>query len=148
MEQIIANKIYFPWCYIKLGGIITNLNLWNPWGYGIDMSKYHAVGTVIHYKMWSEITYPFRNFNGPTVEVPKWISNSISNFIRHMITYPCTHVVIVDSWWRHICCHRLFRWKDIADTKQWRAIDSSPCWPTVWKLYSVVATSRIFPRAT
>ena len=34
-------------CYIKLGGIITNLALWNPWGYVTDMSKYHNAG------MWS-----------------------------------------------------------------------------------------------
>ena len=26
-------------CYIKHGGIITNLNLWNPWGYVTDMSQ-------------------------------------------------------------------------------------------------------------
>ena len=31
-------------CYIKHGGIITNLNLWNPWGYVTDMSKYHSAG--------------------------------------------------------------------------------------------------------
>ena len=24
-------------CYIKQGGIITNFNLWNPWGYVTDM---------------------------------------------------------------------------------------------------------------
>ena len=29
-------------CYIKLGGIITNLNLWNFFGYVTDMSKCHA----------------------------------------------------------------------------------------------------------
>ena len=31
--------------------------------------------------MWDEITYPFPNFNGSTIEVWKWISNSISHFI-------------------------------------------------------------------
>ena len=31
-------------CYIKHGGIITNLNLWNPWGYVTDVSKCHNMG--------------------------------------------------------------------------------------------------------
>ena len=28
-----------------------------------------SVSNYIHYKMWDEITYPFLNFNGATVEV-------------------------------------------------------------------------------
>ena len=35
---------------------------------------------IIHYKMWDEITYPFPNFNGCTVEVWEWISNIIPHF--------------------------------------------------------------------
>ena len=31
-------------CYMKYGGIVTNLNLWNPWGYVTDMSKCHGAG--------------------------------------------------------------------------------------------------------
>ena len=31
-------------CYIKHGDIITNSNLWNPWGYVTDMLKCHGVG--------------------------------------------------------------------------------------------------------
>ena len=42
---------------------------------------------IIH--VWKEITYPFPNFNCPAVEVWKWISNVISHFAGHMITYPC-----------------------------------------------------------
>ena len=34
-------------CYIKHGGIITNLILWNPWGYVIDMVKYRIAGKWI-----------------------------------------------------------------------------------------------------
>ena len=30
--------------------------------------------------MWDEITYPFLNFNGVTVEVKELISNSIPHF--------------------------------------------------------------------
>ena len=40
-------------------------------------------------KVWEEITYPFPNFNGCTIEVWEWISNFISHYIRDIITYPC-----------------------------------------------------------
>ena len=40
-------------------------------------------------KVWDEITYPLPNFNGCTIEVWEWISNSIPRFIEYMITYPC-----------------------------------------------------------
>ena len=36
--------------------------------------------------MWDEITYPFSNFNGATVEVWEWISYFIPHFTRHVIT--------------------------------------------------------------
>ena len=38
--------------------------------------------------MWDEITYPFPNFNGATVEVWEWISIFIPHEIGHVITYP------------------------------------------------------------
>ena len=34
-------------------------------------------------KVWNEITYPFPNFNGATVEVWEWLSN----FIPHVYSY-------------------------------------------------------------
>ena len=40
-------------------------------------------------KVRDEITYPFLNFNGETVEVKEWISNYILHFIMDVITYPC-----------------------------------------------------------
>ena len=40
-------------------------------------------------KIWDEITYPFLNFNGATVEVKEWISNFIPHLTGHVITYPC-----------------------------------------------------------
>ena len=40
-------------------------------------------------KMWDEITYPFPNFNGSTVEVCEWISYFIPHIIMGVITYPC-----------------------------------------------------------
>ena len=39
-------------------------------------------------KMWDEITYPFPNLNGRTVEVSKCISNFIPHFKMDAITYP------------------------------------------------------------
>ena len=35
-------------------------------------------------KVWDEITYPFLNFNGSTVEVWEWLSNFIQPFIWWM----------------------------------------------------------------
>ena len=37
--------------------------------------------------VWDEITYPFLNFNGGTVEVYEWISNFIPHIIMDVITY-------------------------------------------------------------
>ena len=39
-------------------------------------------------KLWNEITYPFPNFNGVTIEVWEWISNLIPHIIMAVITYP------------------------------------------------------------
>ena len=43
-------------------------------------------------KLWDEITYPFPNFNGCTVEVWEWISNFTPHFIIDVITYPCSGI--------------------------------------------------------
>ena len=40
-------------------------------------------------KLWDEITYPFPNFNGATVEVWEWISTVMLHFIMDLITCPC-----------------------------------------------------------
>ena len=47
------------------------------------------ISNYTHYNVWDEITYPFLNFNGATVEVYQWISNFILQFIMDVITYPC-----------------------------------------------------------
>ena len=47
------------------------------------------ISNYTHYNVWDEITYPFLNFNGATVEVYEWISNFIPHFTMHVITYPC-----------------------------------------------------------
>ena len=43
----------------------------------------------IPYRGGDEITYPFPNFNGCTVEIWEWISNFIPHFPGHAFTYPC-----------------------------------------------------------
>ena len=40
-------------------------------------------------KVWDEITYPFPNLNGWSVEVWEWISHFIPHSIMDVITYPC-----------------------------------------------------------
>ena len=39
-------------------------------------------------KVLDEITYPFPNVNGTTVEVWEWMNNFIPYFIVDVITYP------------------------------------------------------------
>ena len=38
--------------------------------------------------MWKEISYPFQNVNGCTVDVLEWISNFFSHFKMDVPTYP------------------------------------------------------------
>ena len=40
-------------------------------------------------KVWDEISYPFSNFNGSTVEVWEWICNFTPHYIMDVITNPC-----------------------------------------------------------
>ena len=40
-------------------------------------------------KVWDEITCPFPNFSGCTVEVWEWISTFISHLITHVMWCPC-----------------------------------------------------------
>ena len=47
------------------------------------------INNHIHYNVWDEITYPVLNFNGATVEIYEWISNSIPHFTGCVITHPC-----------------------------------------------------------
>ena len=55
--------------------LLTWINFFSEW-----------ISNLIHYKVWDEITNPFPNFNGATVEVWEWISNLIPHFTGHVIT--------------------------------------------------------------
>ena len=75
---------------------ISQRSLWNvPQSFYISQGSYeHSfipawICNHIHYKMSSEITYPFPNFNGCTIEVWEWTSDFIPHFPGHVITYPC-----------------------------------------------------------
>ena len=46
-----------------------------------------GISNFIHYKVWDQITYPFADFSGRTIESWEWISNFISHFTGHMNTY-------------------------------------------------------------
>ena len=58
------NRIYDPALFL-----LTWFNLNPAW-----------ISIYINYKVWDEISYPFPNFNGCTVEVYEWISNFILHF--------------------------------------------------------------------
>ena len=71
-------------------------------------------GNYIHYKVWDEITYPFLNFNGYTVEVWEWIDNFIPCLTGHVITHRCWEKLIhvskrgprkLKSWLTFYLCH-------------------------------------------
>ena len=42
---------------------------------------------AFYHIVWDEITYPFPNLSGCTIEVWKWISNFIPHFIGHAVRY-------------------------------------------------------------
>ena len=47
------------------------------------------MSNCIHHNVWDGMLYPFPNFSSCTIEVWEWISNFISHFTGHVITYPC-----------------------------------------------------------
>ena len=87
------------------------------------------ISNYIHYKVWGEITYPFPNFNGATVEVWEWISNFIPHFSGHVISYP--------RWGQSMLTKR------VPDVKELRAIskhntDYKCCKSPVTLLHSII----------
>ena len=43
----------------------------------------------MHYKVWDEITYPFSNVNGTTVEIWVWMNDFTPHFTGNVITTAC-----------------------------------------------------------
>ena len=65
------------------------------WNGCYERTRFHGltlipawISNCIHYKVWDQMTYPFPNFNGATVEVWEWKSYFIPRFTGHVITYP------------------------------------------------------------
>ena len=54
----------------------------------IDWLKNPSTDKLSHAQVWDEITYPFPNFNGYTVEVWEWISYFIPHFEMDVIIFP------------------------------------------------------------
>ena len=80
-DQYIYRIILFAlWrVWLVLGPLLLTWINFNP-----SMDKYlHTQKNV------GEITYPFLNFNGATVDVQEWISKFIPHFMMDVITYPC-----------------------------------------------------------
>ena len=54
---------------INLERNMPNIDIWAPF-YKHGLTLISAwISNHVHYKLWDEITYPFLNFNGCTVEV-------------------------------------------------------------------------------
>ena len=63
------------WNYLS----IPKLQWLHRWSLG--MAKYFHPSNQMPSKVWDEITYPFPNFNGATVEVWEWLSIFIPHFV-------------------------------------------------------------------
>ena len=60
----------------------------------------HLLSHVAEYwpnKSWDEITYPFPNFNGCTVDVWEWIRNFVPHHIMDVISYPWCAIYVTSS---------------------------------------------------
>ena len=48
--------------------------------YQLVCELYRWIGKNSHYKVWDELSYPFPNFDGATVEIWDWINNFIPRY--------------------------------------------------------------------
>ena len=72
------NLVFDKFTFVYMDRIPSFLYNWGTW-----------ISNHMFSKVCDEITYPFPNFNGCTVEVWDCKSNFISHFIMNAITYPC-----------------------------------------------------------
>ena len=61
------------------------VNYWDTFHRHILTLISACISNYVHYNVWDEITYPFPNFNGGTVEVWEWISYFVPHFLLGMI---------------------------------------------------------------
>ena len=92
MPNLNCDSFYFPDVLAKLGvtsrGPFTLTPAWMD-----DYSHYHA---------WDEITYPFPNFNGCTVEIWEWISNLMTTQFHPTLCWSCDYLCMLVSNLIHI----------------------------------------------
>ena len=83
-------KPLLPWyVQIPLCSDHSSLNHWDPF-YKQSLTLIPPkISNHMHGKVWNEITHPFPNFNSATIEVWRWMSNFIPQFMIDAITYPC-----------------------------------------------------------
>ena len=79
---------------VKLSTLFSNGNNSDPqppsqpsWYMGTRLLTW--INNHMFCKVWDEITYPFQNINGATVEVQEWINKFIPHTIMDVFTYPC-----------------------------------------------------------
>ena len=101
-------------------------------------------------EVWDEITYPFPNFNGCTVEVWEQISNFYPYFMVDVITHPCLKLVHINkrgpnapytshSLTNYVCLFWKFRRKLTVSLRNSTLL----CWAVMWLWIS--RSLKIFP---
>ena len=89
MVKVVASTSnYLPYVYSSM--------LRTQWWFGWSLGWQHGLVLIpswirnySHFKVCNETTYPFSNFNGTVVEVWERISDFITQFVGHVITYSC-----------------------------------------------------------
>ena len=88
--KILSAK-WWPFCpgEDELTNVEQDNATWGPfYWHGLTLI-WAWISHYIHYKVWDEISYPFPNFHGATIEVWEWMNNFIPHFTGQVITYPC-----------------------------------------------------------
>ena len=108
IQHTVSFSLYFDFFVVVL---------WFPMGF--MWSSEAMISNYNHYKVWDEITYPFSNFNGGTVEVWDWMCNFIPRFIMEVITYSWAKLIHVskrDPWGKfHRQC-----WRQQSQNDLWK----------------------------
>ena len=77
------------WVTLYMSYLIIYFLMFLSWWHVVTLIQ-TWISNYNHYKLWDEISYPFPNFNGVTVEVWEWISN----FIDIDISMTCNFILL------------------------------------------------------
>ena len=94
MKTMMMRRRWWWWRRRPVFYLLLNIALSNERRHYICYAFSHrlwpcSTNNHMHSKVWDETNYPFRNFNGCTVEGWQWISNFTPHIILDAITYPC-----------------------------------------------------------